>query len=78
MQAIKDITNTAGEQMKGEMLKEDLVIELAKSGYTTEEVFTPQDIQEELIGKKKLNAYKNINFVTAGKTGNYERRGVRI
>lgn len=67
MQVLKDITSGVGEQMKGGMTKEDLVSELAKCDYTTEEVFAPRDIQEVLIGKKKLIAFKSIQFITAKK-----------
>lgn len=69
MQILKEITGAVGEQMKGEMFQEDLLQELAKCGYMAEEVFEARDIQEGLIGKRKLNAYKNINFVTVKRTG---------
>lgn len=69
MQIIKEITSAVGEQMKGGMLTEDLLSELTKCGYITEEVFAPRDIQKTLIGKRKLNAYKNINFVAAKTVG---------
>lgn len=67
MKALKEITGAVGEQMKEGMLKEDLISELAKCGCTIEEILTSQDIQEALIGKREINAYKNINFVTARK-----------
>ncbi len=67
MRALMEITGAVGEQMKEGMLKEELVYELAKCGYTIEEVLTSQDIQKALIGKRNIDAYKNINFVTARK-----------